>query len=56
MGDHKIITANIGDFKSVPKISYGRSWKNYTKESLNEQLMEVQFDLEMVTNHQIYIS
>ena len=36
MGDHKIITANIGDFKSVPKISYRRSWKNYTKESLNE--------------------
>ena len=54
MGDHKIITANFGDIITPAKISYRRSWKNYTKESLINQLMEVQYDLEITTVQDLY--
>ena len=54
MGDHKIITATIGAFVSAPKITFRRSWKNYSKEKLNEHLMEVQFDLEILTVQDLY--
>ena len=47
MGDHKIITAYLGDLKPKPKITKRRSWKNYSKVVLLEQLNEVKFDLEM---------
>ena len=38
MGDHKIITANLGDLKPLPKISERRSWKSYSKAGLIELL------------------
>ena len=34
MGDHKIITAILGDLKPQPKITERRSWKNYSKSNM----------------------
>ena len=49
MGDHKIITATLGETKPQPKITERRSWKNYSKTGLLELLKEVKFDLEINT-------
>ena len=54
MGDHKIITASLGEKKPIPKITERRSWKNYTKTQLIELLNEVKFDLEIQTVQELY--
>ena len=50
MGDHKIITADIGEQKPQPKLSIRRSWKNYSKAKLLELMKDVEFDLEISKN------
>ena len=49
MGDHKIITATLGDTKPTPKITEKWNWKNYSKSLLIESLNDVIFDLEIST-------
>ena len=54
MGDHKIITASIGEAKPPQKTSERRSWKHYSKSGLIELLNEVNFDLEIETVQGLY--
>ena len=49
MGDHKILTAILGDTKPKPITTERRNWKQYSKTNLIKLLEDTSFDLEIDT-------